>query len=45
MPAPVEMVGVDDRFGESGTPDELMAMFGLDKEHIVEACRKAISRK
>ncbi len=45
LPAPVEMVGVNDHFGESGTPDELMAHFGLDKEHIMEACKKAISRK
>jgi transketolase len=45
LPAPVEMVGVDDHFGESGTPDELMGHFGLDKEHIVAACQKAISRK
>ena len=45
LPAPVEMVGVDDVFGQSGTPDELMAHFGLDKDHIMEACRKAISRK
>ncbi len=44
-PAPVEMIGIHDRFGESGTPDELMAHFGLDKEHIAEACKKAINRK
>lgn len=43
--APVEMIGIHDRFGESGTPDELMAHFGLDKEHIAEACKKAINRK
>ena len=45
FPAPVEMIGVNDHFGESGTPEELMAHFGLDKEHIIEACKKAISRK
>ena len=45
LPIPVEMVGVDDVFGQSGTPDELMAHFGLDRDHIVDACRKAISRK
>jgi transketolase len=45
LPAPVEMVGMDDQFGESGTPDQLMMHFGLDKEHIVDACKKAISRK
>jgi len=45
FPVPVETIGVDDRFGQSGTPDELMKFFGLDKEHIVEACQKAINRK
>ena len=45
LPVPVEMIGVHDRFGESGTPEELMAHFGLDKEHIIEACKKAIGRK
>lgn len=45
MPTPVEMVAVNDRFGESGTPDELMPLYGLDKEHIMEACKKVIARK
>jgi len=45
MPAPVEMVAVDDKFGESGTPEELMPLYGLDKEHIMEACKKVIARK
>lgn len=44
-PAPLEYVAVDDRFGESGTPDELMARFGLDTPDIVEAARRAIARK
>lgn len=45
MPVPVEMVAVDDTFGESGTPNELLKLYGLDEEHIVEACKRAISRK
>lgn len=45
MPTPVEMVAVDDTFGESGTPNELLSLYGLDKEHIMEACRKVITRK
>ncbi|MBR4786420.1 MAG: transketolase family protein [Bacteroidales bacterium] len=45
QPAPVEMVAVDDKFGESGTPDELMKLYGLDQLHIVEACKKVIARK
>lgn len=44
-PAPVEMVAVDDHFGESGTPDELMVKFGLDTPDIVNAALKAIARK
>lgn len=45
MPAPVEMVAVNDKFGESGTPDQLMSAYGLDKEHIIDACKKVIARK
>jgi transketolase len=36
---------VNDSFGESGTPDELMVKYGLDTPNIVEAAQKAISRK
>ena len=45
LPVPVEMVAVDDKFGESGTPDELLKEYGLDMEHIMDACKKAIARK
>ena len=44
-PAPIEYVAVNDSFGESGTPDELMFKYGLDKSNIVDAALKAISRK
>ena len=44
-PKPIEMVGVNDTFGESGTPRELMVKYGLTAEHIIAAARKAISRK
>lgn len=44
-PAPVEMVGVHDTFGESGTPDELMEKYGLTTNAIVEAALQAIKRK
>jgi transketolase len=39
------MVAVDDQFGESGKPDELMKKYGLDTPHIVEAAQKVMSRK
>ncbi|MFH1671402.1 MAG: transketolase family protein [Candidatus Portnoybacteria bacterium] len=42
---PVEMIGVQDRFGESGSPEELMKEFGLLAENIKEAVKKVIKRK
>lgn len=44
-PAPLEHVAINDKFGQSGTPSQLMKAYGLDAEHIVTACKKAISRK
>lgn len=44
-PAPIEMINGGDRFGQTGTPAELMAAYGLDAAHIVEAAKKAIARK
>ncbi|KAB7727867.1 transketolase family protein [Rudanella paleaurantiibacter] len=45
LPAPLEMIGVHDTFGESGTPDQLMIKYGLTADKIVEAAKKAMSRK
>ncbi|HTF04043.1 MAG TPA: transketolase family protein [Bacteroidia bacterium] len=45
FPAPLEMVAVNDTFGESGTPDELMKKYGLDSTDIVNAAMKVIKRK
>lgn len=44
-PVPMEYVAVNDSFGESGTPDELMKKYGLDDIHIVEAVKKVLARK
>ena len=44
-PSPQEYVAVNDSFGESGTPDELMVKYGLDTKNIVEAVQKVIKRK
>jgi transketolase len=44
-PTPMEFVGVHDTFGGSGDPDELMEYFGLTSKTIIEAARKAVSRK
>ncbi len=45
VPVPMEFVGVNDRFGESGEPEELMDVFGLRAKDIVDAARRAVSRK
>ncbi len=42
---PMEYIAINDVFGESGTPAELMKKFGLDDLHIVEAVKKVIGRK
>ncbi|HRG80155.1 MAG TPA: transketolase C-terminal domain-containing protein [Cyclobacteriaceae bacterium] len=44
-PTPIEMVGVNDSFGESGTPTQLLAKYGLSKENIVAAAEKVLKRK
>ena len=45
LPTPMEMVAVNDSFGESGTPEQLMEKYGLNTEAIVNAALKVISRK
>ena len=45
LPVPIEYVGTNDTFGESGTPDQLLEKYGLTTMHIVAAAEKAISRK
>ena len=42
---PMEFVGVEDSFGESGTPAQLMNKYGLSSEKIIEKCKKVILRK
>lgn len=44
-PKPLEMVGVNDSFGESGTPEALMEKYGLNAGSIVSSAKKAIKRK
>jgi len=44
-PVPQEYVAVNDSFGESGTPDQLMTKYGLDTVNIVEAAEKVLKRK
>lgn len=44
-PVPVKMVGVHDKFGKSGKPDELMKMYGLTAEDIVNKAKEVIAMK
>ena len=44
-PAPVEFINGGDRFGQSGTPAELMKAYGLDAATLAGAAKKAIYRK
>jgi transketolase len=44
-PVPIEFVGTMDKFGQSGETEELYEIYGLTSEKIVEAAKKAISRK
>jgi transketolase len=39
------MVAVNDSFGESGTPDELLVKYGLETINIVEAVKRVMKRK
>ncbi len=45
FPVPQEFVGVRDKFGQSGTPEELIEHYGMGETHIMEAVRKVISRQ
>mgnify|MGYP003705821789 FL=1 len=44
-PTPIEMVGMDDCFGESGPPMKLMEKYGIDRNAIVDSAKKVITRK
>ncbi|MFL2629260.1 MAG: transketolase family protein [Flavobacteriaceae bacterium] len=44
-PTPQEFVAVNDTFGESGTPSQLMEKYGLNKETIIQKLKKVIKRK
>ena len=45
LPLPLEMVAVNDSFGESGKPEELLVKYHLDAPDIVSAAERAIRRK
>jgi transketolase len=45
FPVPIEFVGVQDEFGQSGTPSELVEHYGMGKDAIKEAVKKLIAKK
>ena len=45
MPCPMEMVAINDEFGQSGKPEELLKFYHLDTPDIVEAVKKVVARK
>jgi|TARA_B110000285_G_scaffold232391_1_gene303349 transketolase len=45
LPSPIEYVAVDDKFGESGPPQDLMDKYGLNTEAIVKAAEAAVLRR
>ena len=45
FPVPIEFIGMNDRFGESGKPLDLMTKFGLTSENISASCLEALKRK
>ena len=44
-PVPMEIVAVQDTFGESGKPDELLSKYHISKEDIVKAVKQVLRRK
>jgi transketolase len=44
-PIPIEFIGVRDKFGQSGTPEELIEHYGMGRDSIKEAVKKVLKRK
>jgi transketolase len=44
-PVPIERIGIQDKFGQSGTPDELIEYYGMGVAHIVEGAKRVIAKK
>jgi transketolase len=45
FPVPIEMIGTNDTFGESGKPTDLLKKYGLESDNIIAAVQKVIKRK
>jgi len=44
FPVPIEFIGVDDEFGQSGTPDELIEHYGMGEKAIIKAIKEVLER-
>lgn len=44
-PVPIEMVGIDDKFGESGIPEDLQTYYHLKSSDIIDSAKKVLNRK
>ena len=44
-PVPMEQIAINDEFGESGTQETLFEKYGLSTQHILDASKKAVTRK
>jgi transketolase len=44
FPVPMEFIGVDDRFGQSGTPEQLIEYYGMGRDAIVAAVHRVLER-
>jgi transketolase len=44
-PVPMEMIGVHDKFGQSGTPEELIEHYGMGVSSIEKAVERVLGRK
>jgi transketolase len=45
FPTPIEFVGVKDKFGQSGSPDELIELYEMGEKHIMDAVKRVMLRK
>ena len=45
LPTPQEYIAVNDSFGESGKPDQLLKKYGLGVKNVVRAVKRVIKRK
>ena len=45
FPVPIEFVGVKDKFGQSGTPEELIEYYDMGESHILKAVENVMKRK